>query len=176
MKKILYRGNYLNFIREKRWEYVRRSNCTGIVVIFPMTRDKKIVLVEQKRTPVNRRVIEFPAGLVNDKPNRPKESFKRAAERELFEETGYRAKKMKFLMVAPANAAIAFEKLHFFTAHDISREGKGGGDGTEDIEVHEVPAGSVAAWLKKKEKQGRLVDPKVYAGIYFLLHNRRTPR
>ena len=174
MKKILHRGKYLDFIREKRWEYVRRSNCTGIVVIFPMTRDKKIILVEQRRIPVGRRVIEFPAGLVNDKPGRPRESVKRAAERELFEETGYRSKKMKFLMVAPANAAIAFEKLHFFTAHDIRKEGRGGGDGTENIQVHEVPAKSAASWLRKKQKQGRLVDPKVFAGIYFLLHNKRN--
>ena len=44
----------------------------------------------------------------------------------------------------------------------------GGGHGSERITVHEIPLGEVPGWLKKKEKEGVSIDPKVYAGLYFL--------
>jgi hypothetical protein len=36
--------------------------------------------------------------------------------------------------------------------------------------VHEVPLTEVQTWLKAKEKAGIMIDTKVYAGLYFLLH------
>jgi ADP-ribose pyrophosphatase len=38
----------------------------------------------------------------------------------------------------------------------------------EDITVHEVPLAQVHSWLEAKAKSGVLVDPKVYAGLYFI--------
>jgi hypothetical protein len=46
-------------------------------------------------------------------------------------------------------------------------DGRGGGDATEDIRVHEVPVDSVLAWLGAQEVHGVLVDLKVYAALYF---------
>ena len=48
------------------------------------------------------------------------------------------------------------------------KKGPGGGDETESIIVHEVSLQEVDLWLYEMEKKGYLVDPKVYAGLYFL--------
>jgi len=38
----------------------------------------------------------------------------------------------------------------------------------ENITVHAVPLAEVHDWLEAKAKSGLLVDPKLYAGLYFL--------
>jgi ADP-ribose pyrophosphatase len=38
----------------------------------------------------------------------------------------------------------------------------------EDITVHEIPLGEVLAWLEAKGKTGVLIDPKIYAGLFFV--------
>jgi ADP-ribose pyrophosphatase len=43
----------------------------------------------------------------------------------------------------------------------------GGGDAHEDIVVHEVPLTDAADWLAARVAGGALVDPKVYAGLFF---------
>jgi ADP-ribose pyrophosphatase len=37
----------------------------------------------------------------------------------------------------------------------------------EDITVHEIPLAEVVAWLEARGKTGVLIDPKVYAGLFF---------
>jgi len=41
------------------------------------------------------------------------------------------------------------------------------GDETEDITVHEVPLAGITDWLAAQERGGKLVDLKVYCGLYF---------
>ena len=59
--------------------------------------------------------------------------------------------------------------------------GPGGGDETEDIRVHEIPRTDAAAWLSARMREGYSIDPKLYAGLWFLDRNpdgspaRRTP-
>jgi len=55
-----------------------------------------------------------------------------------------------------------------FLATKLRRVGAGGGVAHEDITVHEVPLAEVHSWLEAKAKAGVLVDPKVYAGLYFI--------
>jgi len=42
----------------------------------------------------------------------------------------------------------------------------------EDITVHEVPLNEIATWLEAKAKAGVLIDPKVYAGLFFVRQNK----
>ena len=44
----------------------------------------------------------------------------------------------------------------------------GGGDPSENIIVHEVPRATIAQFVAAKMAAGYAIDPKVYAGIYFL--------
>jgi ADP-ribose pyrophosphatase len=37
----------------------------------------------------------------------------------------------------------------------------------EDIAVHEMPLLGADKWLAAKAQAGLLVDPKIYAGLYF---------
>jgi ADP-ribose pyrophosphatase len=55
-----------------------------------------------------------------------------------------------------------------FRATELRRVSQGGGVGTEAIMVHEVPLGEIVPWLAARAKAGVLIDPKVYAGLFFL--------
>ena len=57
--------------------------------------------------------------------------------------------------------------ITLFRATGLEKMGEGTGDETEDITVHEVPLGEVIEWLAAREREGTLVDLKVYGGIYF---------
>ena len=50
----------------------------------------------------------------------------------------------------------------------LKKTGKGEGDGSEQITLHEVTVDEVVAWLERKRQEGRLVDLKVYSGLYFV--------
>jgi len=49
------------------------------------------------------------------------------------------------------------------------RRGPGGGDASENIQVHEVPLGHVPQWLMQRMVQGVVVDLKVYSALFFAL-------
>ena len=112
----------------------------------------------------------MPAGLVGDRDGAPGESAVDAARRELLEETGYRAGRVEFLMAGPSSAGMSNEVIAFVRAFDLVREGAGGGDRTEDIVVHEIPRAEAAVWLVQKSREGFSIDPKLFAGLYFLDH------
>jgi len=162
-----FTGAYLGIRERSGWEYATRTNATGVVVVLAVTPDREIVLVEQYRIPVGRDVIELPAGLVGDE-DEPDEPSERAAERELWEETGYRARRLVHLSRCPSSAGMSDEMLDFYLAEDAVREGAGGGDASEDIRVHAVPLDEVDAWLAQAQRGGKAYDPKVYTGLYWL--------
>jgi ADP-ribose pyrophosphatase len=165
---VQWQGKFLRVLKCGRWEYADRVGTTGAVVIVAVTGDAKLVLTEQYRIPVGRRVIELPAGLAGDVPSQAAEAFADAARRELFEETGYTTQGMAALTTGPPSAGLASEIVVFFRATGLSRAGAGGGVDHEDIQIHEVPLANVRRWLAAKTAEGVLVDPKVYAGLYFL--------
>ncbi len=68
------------------WTVVRRK---AAVIIAPMTRDGKIVLIRQERVPIRAAIWEMPAGQIDDLSEAEKE-IEAVALRELREETGYR--------------------------------------------------------------------------------------
>lgn len=170
VKKImrLFKGKYLSLVQDAHWEYATRENCTGVAVIVPITEDKKVILVEQYRIPVKKNVIEFAAGLIGDTKEFSKETLEEGAKRELLEETGFEAKEMIHLTSGPPSSGLSSEIATFFKATGLKKVSKGGGDKTESIIVHEINLNEVDRWLKEEEKKGKLVDPKVYAGLYFL--------
>ncbi|MFO0749020.1 MAG: NUDIX hydrolase [Myxococcota bacterium] len=164
---ILYAGRFLRAVRRGHWEYVSRQSSSGVVVLVATTPAGELVLVEQYRAPVDRRVIELPAGLAGDIAGQEDEPLTRAAARELEEETGWRAGRIEALVSGPVSAGLTTEVISFFRASELTRIGPGGGDEHEDIEVHHVPLGEVASWLAARTTTGVMVDPKVYAALYF---------
>jgi len=164
----LHTGKFLALIKEGHWEYVDRVNATGAAIILAVTAERKILLVEQYRIPVHARTIELPAGIIGDEPGGSNESPAEAARRELLEETGYAAEKIEPVMSGPACSGLTSERVTLFRAVGLRRAGKGGGVAHEDIVLHEIPLDEVVAWLETKGRAGVLIDPKLYAGLFFL--------
>jgi len=165
---ILHTGKFLTLIKAGHWEYVDRVNATGAAIIIGVTTEQKVLLVEQYRIPVHARTIELPAGIIGDEPGDTHESSAAAARRELLEETGYAAGRIEAVTTGPSCSGITSERVTLFRAFDLNCAGKGGGVAHEDITVHEIPLAEVVTWLEAKAKTGVLIDPKVYAGLFFI--------
>lgn len=165
----LFNGSYLRMCRRTGWEYAERTNASAAVIIVAVTPESKLVLVEQFRIPVNQTSIEMPAGLVGDLND--DESIEAAAVRELEEETGWRAARIEYLMTGPSSSGMSNEQVAFVRAHELARVGPGGGDASEDIIVHEIPVAAAAKWLDTRRREGYSIDPKLYAGLYFIERN-----
>jgi ADP-ribose pyrophosphatase len=166
-KLTLCEGRFLRLLKVGHWEYVERTRATGVAIILAITPENKIILVEQFRVPVGKPVIELPAGLAGDTPGAETEALATAAKRELLEETGYEANEMVRLTEGPPSAGLSSETVTFFHARNLRRVSAGGGAEDEDIQVHEIELSKVHDWLRDKSTQGRIIDPKVYAGLYF---------
>jgi ADP-ribose pyrophosphatase len=172
-EQLLWQGQYLSMVKRDDWEFAKRMNISGIIGILPLTQEDRIVLVEQYRPPLAKRVIELPAGLVGDLTGQEDESLETAVHRELLEETGYQAGRIERLCEGPSAPGICSERLTLFLATDLSKVAAGGGDASEDITVHEVPIQEVATWLTAKGREGLEIDLKVYTGLFFLPENRQ---
>jgi ADP-ribose pyrophosphatase len=173
-KKIVWQGRYLRsliityrdrFGNTKNWEAVERTNCSGIVVVVPVTVEKEFLLIRQFRPVVNNFVIEFPAGL-NDKM----EPLDVVARRELIEETGYDSNEIVYLAEGPVSSGMSSEILTVFLAKDTrpapyNMKEKYPADESEDIEVLKTPISKVYKVLESRKKDGDYIDLKVYGLI-----------
>jgi ADP-ribose pyrophosphatase len=166
----LCNGRWLRLKKRGRWEFAERVNAGGGVIIVAVTPDDNLLLVEQYRAAIESKTIEMPAGLVGDLAGSADEPAVEAARRELLEETGYEAARIEFLMAGPSSSGMSNEIMAFVRAYDLKRIHAGGGDETEEIIVHEVPLADAPRWLLQKMRDGYSVDPKMFAGLYFLEH------
>ncbi len=166
-KKTLWEGKFLRSvlvryidgsgITERDWEAVERVGCDGVVGIVPFTNNDEVIMIRQFRPPINGHVVELPAGLCD-----PGERLEDAARRELIEETGYSAGRLKFLTEGPLSSGLSSEMLTVFVATDITFVGIGRRDETEHIEVLRVPFEKVAAEIMARSEAGDYVDLKVF--------------
>ena len=167
----LYEGKWLRLRKQGTWEYAERTNDGGLaVIIIAATPERKLLFVEQPRVPLGGKTIEMPAGIVGD--IHAGETLELAAERELLEETGWQAAKIEVLLTGPTSAGMSSEHVAFVRATGLTRVHAGGGDGSEDIVVHEVPIDEAPAWLMRKQAEGYAMDLKLWAGLWML---ERTP-
>ena len=165
--QVKHSGKYLEFREtDKGWEYAVRPNCKGAVAILAVTEDRKVILVEQYRPPVDRKVIELPAGLAGDIPLQEDEPLVVAAKRELKEETGYIAKDWAMLTEGPSSAGMSTEFISIFHASGLTKVNEGGGDSSEDIRVHFVDLLDVPSWCARKQTEGLMVDFKIFGALY----------
>lgn len=154
----LHEGTHVALLEKDGWEFAHRRNGHGVVVVVALTDAREIVLVEQYRPPVGRRVIELPAGLVGDDRE---ETVLEAGARELEEESGYRAGEIRTLWSGPTSAGLADEIVTMLVAQALERVHDGGGVDDEQIQVHLVPLPHLEIWLCDRENSGTLVDLKV---------------
>ncbi|MGQ0618946.1 MAG: NUDIX hydrolase [Panacagrimonas sp.] len=164
----LHDGQFLKLLRDQHWEYVRRQRSTGAGFIIAMTEARELVLVEQFRIPLGRRVIELPAGIIADSVETQGESVESSALRELEEETGFRGSHARILCSGPVAAGMTDEIGFFTEVSGLDRMHAGGGVEGEDIAVHLVPLSGVERWLDEQQKtRDVLVDPRIFVALYF---------
>lgn len=167
--QILAETKFLRLVQEGHWTYAQRPNTTGAIAIVAVTAEGQLLLVEQHRIPVGGPVIELPAGLVGDQEEFAHEGLLEAAARELDEEAGYRADRWEILTKGISSGGLSDESVHLIMATGLERIGAGGGDATESIVTHTIPLADVPNWLQQQQSQGKQVDFKVYAGLFYLL-------
>jgi ADP-ribose pyrophosphatase len=86
----------------------------GVAVIARPSR-REIVLVRQYRHAIGEELWEVPAGKI-DRGEPPLET----AQRELVEETGYRAERLRFLWSMYSSPGFCSERIHFFAAEGLT--------------------------------------------------------
>ena len=165
-RTVPYEGKYIRVVKEGNWEYVERTNGNEVVYIVPIlkTDRKYVIFIKEYRIPLKAYVVGFPAGLVGDTVE---ETIETAAQRELIEETGYKAERMRYLTKGPSSSGLSPENVHFYLADRLTQLTLGGGDETENISVHKVPLEEANNWLESEMKKGSVLDVKAYLGLYF---------
>ncbi len=167
-RKTIAQGKFLQLVHDNGWEYVERVKASGVVAIIAITADRELVLTEQYRLPVQRSVIDLPAGLSGDITGQESEALVEAAKRELLEETGYEAKVWKAVYSAPSSPGLTSEIVDYFQANNARQHSTGGGVEGETIITHAIPLRTIRRWLRTRMSEGVSVDPKVYVALAFL--------
>jgi len=125
----------------------------GAVVIVPLLDDKTVLLIRNRRYAVDQVLLEFPAGTLE-----PKEPPINCAGRELLEETGYLAKKLKPLGTFFTSPGILSEKMYAFVAYDLQKSKQALEEG-EEIELQPTQISDAIAMIKT----GEIADAKTIA-------------
>lgn len=109
--------------------------CPDWVSIMAITVDARLVLVEQYRHPIERTIVEFPAGSVDAADKTPLD----AAKRELLEETGYISDEWHFLGACAANPARQTNQSFGYLTFNAKKTGASKPEETEFIRTKLVP-------------------------------------
>ena len=133
-------------------EVVEHVDC---VVVLPVDSEGNALLVRQFRHPVNKDLLELPAGSID-----PGETPEEAATRELREETGYKPGKLERLGGFYAAPGYCTEYLHFFRASQLEKSPLTAED-TDEIEVVPVSPADVLGLIAS----GQICDAKTLAGF-----------
>lgn len=146
--------------KEGAWTYVRRRKTVGAVCAVA-TRGVggagELLLVRQFRHPVEREVLEFPAGLVD-----AGEDPRLAVLRELREETGWTGELVRIGPPVPTSPGLTDEAVAF--AHiRLIEAGPQKLEGDEVIVVEWAPVEGLLEWLSGRVEAGTLVDARVWA-------------
>jgi ADP-ribose pyrophosphatase len=132
----------------------------GAVAIIPITKEKKIILVEQYRKPLERSLVEIPAGKL-EKGEEPQVT----ALRELEEETGYTTDKLTYLTSFYTSPGFADELLHIYVAEDVEKvDNPLSTDEDEFVELLECSLEEANQLIQEK----RIMDAKTAYAILYL--------
>jgi 8-oxo-dGTP pyrophosphatase MutT (NUDIX family) len=129
------------------------------VNVIPLTAQGEVLLVRQWRYGLARTTLEIPGGVVEEE-----ESERAAAERELMEETGYRAEHWLRLGEVHPNPAIQTNRTGTWLATGLVRMGEPLGDGQEELELELVPLSAIRGQITS----GKITHSLVVAAFYLL--------
>lgn len=118
-----------------------------VVLVFPVTKDNKAIMVRQYKHGVKEIVLEFPGGVFDP----AEEQSHKAALRELREETGYSTQDIEALSVVYDNPTKDTNNIYFFLARNVEKTHEVEFDPTEDIETIEVPIEEIPRLIKEQK-------------------------
>jgi len=146
--------------RETTREIVEHSDCVAVVVIDA---DDNVLLVEQFREPVEKVLLEIPAGGID-----PGEDPVTTVCRELREETGYLPRKVERLGGFYSAPGYSSEYLYLYLATDLTSSPLHAED-TENIRLVRVPIAQITSLIAS----GSICDAKSIAGLLTFLDYRK---
>jgi ADP-ribose diphosphatase len=133
-------------------EVVEHDDVVGIV---PLDGQGNVLLVRQYRLPAKETLLEVPAGGVDRG-----ETAEQAAQRELQEETGFRAGRLERLAGFFVSPGYCSEFIHVFLATDLS-ESAIAGDDDENIALERMPLAEAVKLIDR----GEIKDGKSIVGL-----------
>ena len=149
--------------RETTREIVEYSDCVAIIAIDA---DDNVLLVEQFRKPVEKALLEIPAGGID-----PGEDPVTTVCRELREETGYLPRKVERLGGFYSAPGYSSEYLYLYLATDLTPSPLHAED-TDSIRLVRVPIAQISSLITS----GRTCDAKSIAGLLTFLDYRTSRR
>lgn len=162
--RLVYEGHFLKVSRdrirlpdgrESAREFIRHP---GAVMIVPLLDDGRLLLERQYRYPMERVMLEFPAGKLD-----PGEDKLACAQRELLEETGYRAAEWAHAGVLHNAIAYSDEGIEIFFARGLVAGERQLDEGEFlDLVTH------TPAELDQLAARGELTDAKTLIGMLWL--------
>jgi len=146
--------------RKTTREIVEHDECVAVVVIDA---DGNVILVNQFRKPVEKELLEIPAGGIE-----PGENPVDAVRRELREEIGFLPRKVDRLGGFYSSPGFCTEYLHLYLATDLVPSQLHAED-TENIGLVRVSVSQIPGLITS----GRICDAKSIAGLLtFLEYNK----
>lgn len=143
-----------------RMEVIRHP---GAAVILPLLPDGRILFIDQLRRSIGRRLLELPAGTLDDGED-PAE----CARRELAEETGYVAGEIQPLVDFYSTPGICDERMIVFVATRLTA-GPAAPEPQEDIRICPMEYEEAL----RATRNGRIRDAKSLVGLLYFDRFRR---
>ena len=147
--------------RETTREIVEHDDCVAIIAIDA---DDNVLLVNQFRKPIEKELLEIPAGGIDSG-----EDAEAAVRRELQEETGYLPGKLEKLAGFYSAPGYCTEYLYLYLATDLTPSQLYAED-TEGISLIRVPVSQIPELITS----GRICDAKSIAGLLAFLELRQA--
>ncbi|TXL67913.1 NUDIX hydrolase [Cerasibacillus terrae] len=132
----------------------------GAVAVIPVTKEGKIVFVKQYRKPLEKVLIEIPAGKLESG-----EAPEKTAVRELEEETGFTTNDLTFVTSFYTSPGFADELMYIYLTTELEAlEQPPAGDEDEFIELIELTLEEAKQYVK----ENKIHDAKTNFAILYL--------
>ena len=155
--KTVYDGKLVDVTVERWGEHEREIvEHPGAVAIVAVDAEDRAVLVRQLREPARKRLLELPAGTLEQG-----EDSLSSARRELEEETGLTGGDWKRGPTFWTTPGFCRELMHVFFVEGVE-EGEQHPEADESIELERIPVGEIAVRLDEIEDAKTLVGLLVY--------------
>jgi ADP-ribose pyrophosphatase len=170
--KVMFKGRVFGVRREEVIEpggvRATREIVThpGSVVVLPVFPDGQILMIRQYRHSVGQYLWELVAGSKD-----AGESFEKGAHRELLEETGYAARRMRKILDLFPTPGFVSENMVIFLAEGL-KLGRAQPEADEKIEMRIFTLREIESRIRS----GKIRDGKSVAGILYYAHCMRRGR